>query len=1009
MIQDKDFLLQLDRIHEKEIYAKVTALTFHETPTETIEGRVTGGTINVDGNSAVRRTCSLTIVADNFDYNDYYWGLNTKFKLEIGVKNNIQPKYPDIIWFPQGVFVLTSFNTSRSTSHFTITLQGKDKMCLLNGEVGGNIEASTDFGTISTVNEVGYSEIEKIPIKDIIRNMVHHYAGEPYYNIIINDLDTYGLELMEYRYDDDLYLYRKAEKGIIYYDNILIDGDKECTVAGKPEIKKLSDLGPNELEMLVETLTDEQDLVPITMEGNDYYVTKVSYGQTAGYRETELTYPGDLIANIGETITSILDKIKNMLSDFEYFYNLDGQFVFQRKQAFVNTLWSPTIKNEDEQLYVDSLAAASPYSYIFNGAELISSFTNNPNMLNMRNDYAVWGVREAIGRSDPVHMRYAIDLKPIYYKAYDGSIYISDASFFDNLKETIRKETIDRVTNRLETYQMKHEIPSYLKAPTQLANGDWTAGWWDIRDWHDYYVALTLEEPKYTMKWYSRNDETGCIPANMIPGYENSTAWTWMIVATTYKQNGKVELSFGHGSGQSPESGRIVESTKKESYYDENGVLQTVVSTPVEKRMIVSPYYGCDDTHTYLYFLTHEIKETDSYTRDVYFYNPNFPSQASFEDVVEEQIEKEYQEYIKNVNYVDWREVIYKMALDYFQHGTEDDFEIQIRNNNLAYYPSGRTGYEQYYTDLQGHWRTLYNPELEKEITKLREKKEAYDQIEIKLTEDVHTSTDIQKDIAAMTPADTLPNNIPYIDDMILIENDKIAEMENISIERYQELEHHQTYLTTLQLKYNSLISQLNKNRDLSSSMLEKIKDKEKEIENYYDQDDLNPYWHKAVYEAPETLTFWFDFLDEGELSNFNVKTVGARPKVINDSAVKSIYFRETPNIIFVTADEWNSIQKNSAYKYIQVNDIEGMFRVSSQTKSAKDRLDELIYAHSYSIENVTINAIPIYYLQPNTRIHLFDEKAKLNGDYIISKITIPLTYNGTMQITATKAAENII
>jgi hypothetical protein len=41
-----------------------------------------------------------------------------------------------------------------------------------------------------------------------------------------------------------------------------------------------------------------------------------------------LTYPGDLIGNIGESLTSILDKIKGILGDYEYFYNLDGMFVF---------------------------------------------------------------------------------------------------------------------------------------------------------------------------------------------------------------------------------------------------------------------------------------------------------------------------------------------------------------------------------------------------------------------------------------------------------------------------------------------------------------------------------------------------------------------------------------------------------------------------------------------------------------------------------------------------------
>jgi hypothetical protein len=83
---------------------------------------VTQGSINVDGSSAVRRTCSLTIAAPNFNYNDYYWGLNTKFKLEIGLENHVDSNYPDIIWFKQGIFLLTSFNTSRGTTNFNISL-----------------------------------------------------------------------------------------------------------------------------------------------------------------------------------------------------------------------------------------------------------------------------------------------------------------------------------------------------------------------------------------------------------------------------------------------------------------------------------------------------------------------------------------------------------------------------------------------------------------------------------------------------------------------------------------------------------------------------------------------------------------------------------------------------------------------------------------------------------------------------------------------------------------------
>ena len=67
------------------------------------------------------------------------------------------------------------------------------------------------------------------------------------------------------------------------------------------------------------------------------------------------------------------------------------------------------------------------------------------------------------------------------------------------------------------------------------------------------------------------------------------------------------------------------------------------------------------------------------------------------------------------------------------------------------------------------------------------------------------------------------------------------------------------------------------------------------------------------------------------------------------------------------------------------------------------------MYNHSYCIENITVNAIPIYHLEPNTRIYVYDDNSKIDGQYIISKLTIPLTYNGIMSISATKAPERIL
>jgi hypothetical protein len=59
----------------------------------------------------------------------------------------------------------------------------------------------------------------------------------------------------------------------------------------------------------------------------------------------------------------------------------------------------------------------------------------------------------------------------------------------------------------------------------------------------------------------------------------------------------------------------------------------------------------------------------------------------------------------------DWRELIYQMALDYFKYNhIKSNFTQLIAAANPNHYPTGITGYETYYTDMQGFWRQLYFP-----------------------------------------------------------------------------------------------------------------------------------------------------------------------------------------------------------------------------------------------------------------------------------------------------------
>jgi hypothetical protein len=73
------------------------------------------------------------------------------------------------------------------------------------------------------------------------------------------------------------------------------------------------------------------------------------------------------------------------------------------------------------------------------------------------------------------------------------------------------------------------------------------------------------------------------------------------------------------------------------------------------------------------------------------------------------------------------------MAKDYRKYNHEDNFLFNVENNNIYnninLYPSGRTGYEQYYTDIEGFWRLLYNPESTLKIKNIK-KEDITDNIE---------------------------------------------------------------------------------------------------------------------------------------------------------------------------------------------------------------------------------------------------------------------------------------
>jgi hypothetical protein len=70
---------------------------------------------------------------------------------------------------------------------------------------------------------------------------------------------------------------------------------------------------------------------------------------------------------------------------------------------------------------------------------------------------------------------------------------------------------------------------------------------------------------------------------------------------------------------------------------------------------------------------------------------------------------RHYIDSTNKITYCDWREIIYQMAKDYYQYAhILNDFEYRLIQANPNY-PTGKTGYENYYIDLVSFWRELYD------------------------------------------------------------------------------------------------------------------------------------------------------------------------------------------------------------------------------------------------------------------------------------------------------------
>lgn len=455
-LNDKEFLKLVDQARHKEQFIRIFVLNFNtEEVITSIEGKSTGGSINVSGTSSLRRSGSCSIIVDpigiegtgcplqygNILEIQNLLSLNKKVRIETGYWNNIEKEFGyqgdgreyysdyDIIWLPLGVYIIKNASVSENSSGMNISLTLNDKSAQLNGTCGGIIPAGTVFSEIETLSADGLSRTIEYPlIKDIVRFLVVEFGGESPDNIIIEDIPDTARKVLKWNGTESVYLY----EGIGGQNKVLSTNAELANCGNKEEFK---------------------------------------HGQNIGFQQVPFIYPGKLECNAGEAVSSVLDKIKNTLGNFEWFYDVFGRFHFQAQKNYLNTDPTSDIKEYTSADYLSVANVAAP-AYSFTDRTLLSSISVAPQYDNIKNDFLVWGTAKTVtGGDKPIRYRLAIDTKPsvrtnamsaIVYKDY-RSCWVVVPTNSDNFVNK-KNEVLSTISTP------KEKVYYYGKANDESAN-----------------------------------------------------------------------------------------------------------------------------------------------------------------------------------------------------------------------------------------------------------------------------------------------------------------------------------------------------------------------------------------------------------------------------------------------------------------------------------------------------------------------------------------------------------
>lgn len=344
-----------------------------------------------------------------------------KIKLFIGLEN-LTNRFTDdkIIWFNMGIFILTEPSYSHSVDNSTISINAQDKMSMLNGTLGGRLQAPVSFA------EKKNGKLHSLSWREIFLTAAVNMGNEDPARVIIDSVPDYINEYTQVKNVSGL-----KDKFIHVNAPADLEGERIIVKAWSPN-------------------TPETE---INFSKGDRVYKLRRFGPpdpSVGTISTQESYQ----KNLNEPVTAIFEDIVEALSNtHEFFYTREGDLMFQPIKNYVNESFDPD-KDSDLGYFAYELTMDDfipnylglPFTYNFANKKTIIRYNNNPSYTNIKNDFIV-------SRETGEILEIAIDHKPTIREIREWFIGVAEDFNLDSIemdflaKDGKRREPYNAQTN----------------------------------------------------------------------------------------------------------------------------------------------------------------------------------------------------------------------------------------------------------------------------------------------------------------------------------------------------------------------------------------------------------------------------------------------------------------------------------------------------------------------------------------------------------------------------------